>query len=67
MVNEDEEEDLSCRGVSLLRSNDPAMDYAILPNDEDVFFLSHNDGYGLVDMGLYNPLHDHKTEGKLLH
>ena len=67
MVDEDEEEDLPCRGVGLLRSNDPAMDYAIPPHDKDVFFLSHNNGYGLVDLGLYNPLHDHKTDERLLH
>ena len=67
MVQEDKEEDLPCQGVGLLRSNDPAMNYVIPPNNEDVFFLSHDNGYGLVDLGLYNPLHNHNTEEKVLH
>ena len=67
MVDEDKEEDSPCHRVGFLLSNNPAMDYAIPPNDKDVFFLSHDDGYGLVDLGLYDPPHDHKTEEKLLH
>ena len=52
LEDKDKEENTPRRCIGLLQSKNLVTDYTILHNNEDVFFLSHNNGFGLVDLGL---------------